>query len=207
MNQIDRFYFVLDNVVAKSFSWVVISSSKDNKIFSDSKVRVRLYQLEEDFFLGRISKNEFFKQASKLSNSNQNSEEFESIISSKLELNEGIREILIELKKQYALFLFSQYPPEILGCLFSKFNLSDIFLEQNILYSCKTDLPGLGFNLIEKITSDQWALTGRSVWVDSDSQRVSASIRAGIDAIIFIDSNRLRREIALRGLLPLLGNE
>ncbi len=207
MKQIDKYFFVLGGVIIKSLSWTIINTFNDKQIFSDGDIRKGIYKIETDYTLGRISKEEFFEEATKISDVDLSLAEFESIATSKVELIDGILEVLEELKKQYSLFLFSQYSPELLNGIFSRLNLGDTFLEKNILFACETGLPDLKACLFEKIISDQWITPGRSIWVDSDPHRTSASIRAGIDTIIFLDSKRLRREIALRGLLPLLGDE
>ena len=207
MKPIDRYYFVLGDVIIRSLSWTIINTFKDKPIFSDGAIRKKLYECEADYSLGRISNEKFFIEATKISSMNMGPDEFESIIYNKVELIEGILEVIKELGKQYSLFLFSQYSPEFFDELSSRLNISDTFPDKNILYACRTGLPDLTDCLFEKIISEKWVIPGRSIWIDSDPHRTSASIRAGIDAIIFLDSKRLRREIALRGFLPLLGDE
>jgi len=207
LKPIDQYYFVLGDVVIKSLSRTIIDTFNDKQIFYGGDLRKKIYKIEADYTLGRISKEEFFEEAVEISNMDLDPAEFESIITDKVKLIEGILQVLEELKKQYSLFLFSQYSPEFLGELFSRLNLSNTFSAKNILYSCRTGLSDLTGCFFEKIISDQWINPRRSVWIDSDPHRTSASIRAGIDTIIFLDSKLLRREIALRGLLPLLGDE
>ena len=207
MKPIDRYYFVLGDVVIRSLSWTILNTFRNQQIFSNSAIRQKLYEFEIFYTLGKISKKEYFKEVAKITNMDLNPDKFESFICNKVKIIEGILEVLKELKKHYSLFLFSQYSPEFLDGLSSRLNLTGVFMDSNILYACKTGLPNLTACLFEKIISDQWITPGKSVWIDSDPHRTSASIRAGIDTIIFLDSKRLRREIALRGLLPLLGDE
>jgi len=207
LKPIDQYYFVLGDVIIKSLSWTIINAFNDKQIFSGGDLRKKIYKIEADYTLGRISNEEFFKEAAEISNMDLGPAEFESIITNKVELIEGILEVLKELKKQYSLFLFSQYSPEFYDGLSSRLKLNNIFPDKNIQYSCRTGLPDITGCFFKKIISDRWIIPGRSVWIDSDPHRTSASIREGIDTIIFLDSRRLRREIALRGLLPLLGDE
>jgi hypothetical protein len=207
MKPIYQFYFVLDNVVIQSLSRTIINSIKDRKTFSDSNVRRNLYIWEDKYFSGKLSKEEFINNIGKIPNLNMNAEEIKSDIIGKQKFIKGIIDILKELKEQYSLFLYSQYPPDDLLDVFSRLKAEDIFSESRILYSQKIGLSDNKSNLFNKLISDESITPGTSIWIDSNPRRTSASIRAGIDSIIFVDSKRLRREIALRGLLPLLGDE
>ncbi len=44
---------------------------------------------------------------------------------------------------------------------------------------------------------------GQTLWVDAHSPRTSAALRKGIDAAIFEDAWRLRRDLGMWDLLPL----
>ena len=113
----------------------------------------------------------------------------------------------MNLKGKYSLFLFSQYSPEFLDLLSPRIQLNDVFPERNIKYSCSIGAVDLRIDFYKKIIAEKWIIPGKSVWIDADPHRTSASIRSGIDTIIFVEPKRLRREIALRGLLPLHGDE
>ena len=44
---------------------------------------------------------------------------------------------------------------------------------------------------------------GHTLWVDYHSPRTSEALRKGVDATIFVDARRLRRDLALWRLMPL----
>jgi hypothetical protein len=47
-------------------------------------------------------------------------------------------------------------------------------------------------------------LPGHTLWIDAHSPRTSEALRKGVDADIFVDARRLRRDLALWRLMPLL---
>jgi len=170
-------------------------------------LRQPVFGLEKEFSLGRINEEQFFAQAVKLTKIEGSSEILEEKVFAGLELSEGMAGILEELIENHKVEILSQYSTELTKKILKKTYLLPKFPEDRIRYTTEMHLPDLEQCLAAKYMCEGWIQRGESIWVDADPHRTMAFIRAGIDAIIFIDSTKLRREIALRGLLPRLGGE
>ena len=64
------------------------------------------------------------------------------------------------------------------------------------------DLGGFA-GVLDVLIAAEAILPGHTLWVDAHSPRTSAALRKGVDAAIFVDTRRLRRDLALWRLMPL----
>jgi hypothetical protein len=113
---------------------------------------------------------------------------------------EGIPALLSDPALTCELRLISDYPAEWLLPALTRGRLARIFPAGEIAYvAALGGFPGLLDALVERrvIVPDQ------TLWVDAHSPRTSAALRKGIDAIIFEDARRLRRDLGMWRLLPL----
>ena len=61
-----------------------------------------------------------------------------------------------------------------------------------------------GFSgLLDTLIAHRVISPGHTLWVDHHSPRTSEALRKGVDAAIFVDARRLRRDLALWLLMPL----
>jgi FMN phosphatase YigB (HAD superfamily) len=207
LKNIHQYYFVFGGVIVKPLCEIVLEQLRSLNDPAWQRKYQDLYDLETRLSLGNIAKADFFQKAASLSAFELKADELEAMVFKKAEPIPGIMDILNELHGKNVLFLFSQYPPEIYAPLGSRFGLELLIPRKNVSFASEMSLQNMTTAIIEKLCLEQGLIPGRSLWVDSDSHRTSAAIREGVDAIIYVDSRRLRREIALRGLLPLLGDE
>ena len=193
------FFFVFRDVIIRSLSWALTQKLGEN--------RNDLYKLEDDYSIGRISTEAFFDQLSHILQDETKPSDIWSLIYQRSMLIEGILSILNELKEDYTLHGFSHFPPDILDKLLLKFGLDTMFDKDNIIYSAEYTESILNDSLFKRLIDENWIQPHKTVWIDAQPKRTSQAIRFDISSIIFVDARRLRREIALRGLLPLLGDE
>jgi len=203
LNNHFSFYFVLGGVLVPPLSDLINQSIKN----PEPAVRQSIYALEKELSLGRIDENQFFERGAKIMNLKASSELLKEEIHEKIELFEGAAEILEELLENYMVFILSQYPPGLTKKILEKIDLRFKFPKNRIHYTTKMNLPDLQHCLAAKYVCEGWIQKKGSIWIDADPHRIMVFIREGIDAIIFLDGEKLRREIALRGLLPRLGGE
>src|SRR5690606_34160587 len=110
--------------------------------------------------------------------------------------------LLAEVRARYSVRLVSPYPPEWYRTLDRRVGLGSTFPDSEVLF-CQ--LAQLGRLLPDVFF---WALgkAGKTIeetlWVADQPAMTSAAVRLGLNAIIFADSRRLRRELVLRSLLP-----
>ena len=207
MNAIDHFFFVLNDAIFNSLSREIIQFLNSQQRFVDEVARQALFKFENEYIEGKYSKEKYFEKTANIFKLDMAEDELEKAIFSRIKPTHGILRVLSELHTCYSLTLFSQFSPELLHQFSSLFVLKEYFPEENILYACETGLIDQPDSLFQKLISMGRIHPGKSIWVDSNPRLTSISIRARMDAIIFQDAEKLRREIALRGLLPPLGND
>lgn len=207
MNSIDHIFFVLNDAVCNSLSREIILYLSDQQRFVDDASRQALFKFENDFIAGKYSKDEFFEVIANTFKLKIAPEELEKAIVDRIVPTQGILAVLSELQTRYSLTLFSQFSSELLHQIPSLLVLKEFIPEENILYARETGFYDQPDSLFQKLIAMGIINPRKSIWVDSNSKLTSISMRAGVDAIIFLNSEKLRRELALRGLLPLLGSE
>jgi hypothetical protein len=112
----------------------------------------------------------------------------------------GIPALLSDPALTCELRLVSDYPAEWLLPALARSGLARIFPAGEIAYVADLGgFPGLFDALVER----RVIVPGRTLWVDAHSPRTSAALRKGIDAAIFEDARRLRRDLGMWRLLPL----
>lgn len=113
---------------------------------------------------------------------------------------EGVPALLSDLALTCELRLVSDYPAEWLLPALARGGLARILPAYEIAYVAGLGgFPGLFDALVERGV----IVPGQTLWVDAHSPRTSEVLRKGIDAAIFEDAWRLRRDLGMWGLLPL----
>jgi len=96
--------------------------------------------------------------------------------------------------------LTSDYPAVWLLPALARSGLAGAFSAAEISYVADSG----GFSgLFENLIAHRVISPGRTLWVDYHSPRTSEALRKGVDAAIFVDARRLRRDLALWRLMPL----
>ncbi len=112
----------------------------------------------------------------------------------------GMPALLFDPALTCELRLVSDYPAEWLLPTLARSGLARIFPAGEIAYVADLGgFPGLFDALVER----RVIVPGQTLWVDAHSPRTSAALRKGIDAAIFEDARRLRRDLGMWRLLPL----
>jgi hypothetical protein len=207
LNPIDHIFFVLNDAICNSLSSEIIQYLSNQQRFVDDVARQAIFKFENEYRVGKYSKEKYFEMTANIFKLDMVANELEKAIISRIKPTNGILKVLTELQTRFSLTLFSQFSPELLHQVSAVFGLKEFFPEENILYAHDAGLADQSDSLFQKLISMGKILPGKCIWVDSNSRLTSISIRSGVDAIVFLDSEKLRREIALRRLLPELGSE
>jgi FMN phosphatase YigB (HAD superfamily) len=95
--------------------------------------------------------------------------------------------------------LFSDYPKNWL----SMFDEAGILTERfsRVMYSHDMEYTNMPTNMFDQLMEQQVLKPSQCMWVDSNPARTCQAIRRGIDAIIYVDERRTRRELKLRSLI------
>ena len=96
--------------------------------------------------------------------------------------------------------LVSDYPSVWLLPALARSGLAGVFPAAEISYVA--DLGGFS-GMFDALIARRVILPGNTLWVDYHSPRTSEALRKGIDAAIFVDARRLRRDFGLWRLAPL----
>ena len=112
----------------------------------------------------------------------------------------GIPALLLDPALTCELRLVSDYPAEWLLPALKRSGLARIFPAGEIAYVA--DLGGF-LGLFDALVERRVIVPGQTLWVDAHSPHTSAALRKGIDAAIFEDARRFRRDLGMWRLIPL----
>jgi beta-phosphoglucomutase-like phosphatase (HAD superfamily) len=114
----------------------------------------------------------------------------------------GMKPLIEELSANFKLYLVSDYPRRWLKRIVENTGLVQYFKDDDTLVLAEEDAPHTYPELFESVARTFGIQPGSSLWIDHSSPHTSWAIRQGIDAIVFVDAQRLRRELGMRNLLP-----
>jgi len=112
----------------------------------------------------------------------------------------GMPDLIAELALTLEVRLVSDYPAIWLLPALARSGLAHCFPPAEISYMA--DLGGFP-GLLGVLIAAGVVLPGHTLWIDAHSPRTSEALRKGVDADIFVDARRLRRDLALWRLMPL----
>src|SRR5208282_2063722 len=99
----------------------------------------------------------------------------------------GMGELLRELSEDFNLWLFCEQPEEELSPVVGGLRLDEIFPRERQLFASgrfSTDLPA---QLTDELLARTGARPEELLWIDNRPAVTSAVIRAGMNAVVFVD--------------------
>ena len=201
MRQLNHYCFSLENVIFPSLN-ELIDEELPGRVSSLDR-----YDLTLALSSGKIALDKFWQRILSSTDLKMERHALEEKVINGYKPVDGIIAVLKELRNGNSLSLFSQLPRGLFTALSARSGLNELFSDSDIYFTSEMNLENTTTDVVNHLMAGKCLIPGKSVLVDADSRRTSAAIRAGMDAIIFVDARRLRREIALRGLLPKLGDE
>jgi hypothetical protein len=112
----------------------------------------------------------------------------------------GMVSLIEEVARSSDVCLASDYPAVWLLPALARNGLASYFLADKLFYIA--DLGGYAA-LFERLEAAGVIMPGHTLWVDAHSPRTSEALRRGIDAAIYVDARRLRRDLGLWRLVSL----
>ena len=197
MKEIRSFYFSADGVFLTRVYFAAIQALEDKGVSVRDNHRLEISGLEKDLLTGAIAEEEYFNALSSISKA-------ATPITQKtfldyIRLNLGLLNLVKELGSKREVVLFSDYPKTWLEKLDRDGKLTSLF--KRVIYLRDMGCGNLYGLVLDRLESDHQLKAGGCLWVDGDPLRTSMVIRRGIDAIIYVDERRLRRELRLRSIL------
>lgn len=114
---------------------------------------------------------------------------------------DDLPDLLVHLSPAFELYLASDYPRQWLFLALERTGLSRFFPPDRVCVLAEHDTGATYPELFTFLVAAEVIIPGSTLWVDHNSRRTTAALRAGIDAAIFVDVPRLRRDLALWGLV------
>jgi hypothetical protein len=113
----------------------------------------------------------------------------------------GMGELLQELSPDFTLWLFCEPVPEEPVAVLESLQLDRLISRARWLFASERFCVAMPKELIEELMVRTDGRQGELLWIDDRPAVTSAMIRAGLNAVVFVDAFRLRRNLVLRGLV------
>lgn len=194
MKPIQRYYFMAGGVILPRLSAQVIGILEKRGNPLNESQRLALFDLERALFNGTLPVTDYFKRVN-AAVAPQQALTLESFLQ-EIEVDSGALSVADDLRQNSQCILLSNYPPEWLAAL-----------DQRICVCAHFDrvlpLQGMGCEddraaVFSRLRTAGELAAGTSLLVDANPFRTTMAIRRGVDAIIYVDERRLRRELRLR---------
>jgi hypothetical protein len=194
---INRLFFVLGDVFLPCVYSVSLELLKKRGLDPVDQDRIGIHSLEGALLTGSLTELDFLHRVALLL-----SEKIpitESDLLSSLSVDHRPLSVVSNLRKDKEVFLFSDYPKPWLEMIDRNVDLISSF--NKVIYSQDLHCSNLQEDIFTRLKVIGEIKEGSCLWVDKNSFRTSRAIHNGIDAIIYVDERRLRRELSLRSLL------
>ncbi len=199
----DTLLFWMDGVVTTSLAEVTIRQLEtiiDDRLGIAERLEIRDWALELQ--LGRIDGTTFCRNALALTQAPLAETELASRIERSIMPIPGVLDVVGELVGEYGLWLIAHCPREWLVPVFERLDLVRLFPGDSILVCPESGLSGLLPDVFYLAAQQAGKPFEDCLLVAADSAITTAAVNVGLNAIIFTDAHRLRRELSLRQLLP-----
>ena len=113
----------------------------------------------------------------------------------------GVEPFLAEVSVHFKLWLFCEAPYEVVTPTLLRLRLDRFFPRDRWLFSSTACNADRAESLIERLPQIIGASLGELLWIDDRAAVDAAVLRAGLNAVAYVDPFRLRRNLVLRGLL------
>jgi hypothetical protein len=163
-----------------------------------------LIDQETALTIGSIAPEDFCTYAIELAGIELPSSRLKSQIQQRIGIMPGVLPVIDALARRYPLHLVSDFPSQWLSVVLQSTALSAYFADDSIVMTSDLGLDNVysAYNALPKALIDAGLLIpGKSLLVADDPILTESAIRSGLDAIIFVDASRLRRELSLLRLL------
>lgn len=197
MKPIQRYYFMAGGVILPRLSAQVIGMLEKQGMTLSERQRLALFDLERALFSGALPAGSYFDRVNAAAAPRQPLA-LEGFLQ-EIEVDAGALSVADELRRNSQVVLLSDYPPEWLAALDRRSSVCAPF--DRVL-----PLQGMGCEddraaIFSRLCAAGELSAGTSLLVDANPFRTALAIRRGVDAVIYVDERRLRRELKLRALI------
>lgn len=201
MTRITTLLFWMGGVVTQHVSEAALEVLLPEDKPASPKIQRALFDLEMALCTGDLSPEQYCQQAIQATQATLEADDLAAGIPDHLQPLPGIPPLIDELAETIPLRLVSGYPKQWTLPVLQRAELTDRF-ESSILYAAEYHPADCCSALFEAMLASGEIVKDQMIWIDANSHRTSAAIRLGIDASVYVDAVRLRRDLALWGLVP-----
>lgn len=202
MSRIEHLVFVAGGVVVPRLTKLALTA-----LFPDGDIapqmRLEAVALERKLAHGAITPDTYCRRVVEVSGADRHATRLAEAIRGQLAPRENVPSLLAELALRVDLQLVCDYPRAWWEPAAERHDLGKSFPREEIFYLPEHRVPLDYRAYFEALVSARIIQRGRSLWVDHHSPRTSAAIRCGVDAAVFVDAERFKRDLGLWDLLPL----
>ncbi len=196
MKTIQRYYFMAGGVILPRLSAQVIAVLEKQGNTLNERQRLALIDLEHALFNGVLAATDYFEGINAAAEPRYPlALEF---FLQEIEVNAGVLSVADDLSQNSQCILLSDYPPDWLAVLDHRSGICTHFNRVITLQGtgCADDRA----TVLQHLYAAGELEAGSSLLVDANPFRTALAIRRGVDAIIYVDERRLRRELKLRAV-------
>ncbi len=200
---IDTLLFWMDGVVTTPLADITIhqlESVLNDRLGIAERLEIRDWALELQ--LGRIDSVTFCNKSLAITQAPLAEKELAARIGKNVAPIPGVLDVVRELIGTYGLWLIAHCPREWLLSISERLDLVHLFTGHSILFCPESGLSRLLPDVFYLAAQQAGKPLENCLLVAGDSAITTAAVNVGLNAIIFADARRLRRELGLRQLLP-----
>jgi FMN phosphatase YigB (HAD superfamily) len=202
-SQIDTIFLMLGGVATQGPEVVISRVLAGYQALEQPAGRIGLRDLSTDLELGRLDEAAFSRRVLQLGRVELEggAEALWTHVREALAPTPGLHGFLDEVKRRYCLWLISDYPRRWTDELLDLLNLRAFFQQDCVLFPAALHLPRLMPYLIPTMLTASGTSLEQCLFVDARAANTAAAIRNGLNAAVFVDVPRLRRNLVLRSML------
>ena len=165
-------------------------------------IRLALYNLDRDVALGHIDPEEYCRRAAEIAGAGGRAGELLAALPEAAAPLPGMPALIEEMARGFELRLVADFPRIWAEDILRRSGLSSWFAPGDVLVLPEQAAPPAYPALFGLLVSAGVVCPGSSLWIDSNPLRTSSAMRAGVDALIFVDAARTYREFGMQRLVP-----
>jgi hypothetical protein len=167
----------------------------------DPSIRLALRDLCSDLRAGRVGWEAWCAKAVRLAGYPRDERTFSDRVLGRLCLGAGVEQFLVEAETRFTLWLFCEAPEPAIAPVLVRLGLERLLPRSRWIFSSTLWQAGSAGALIARLSGITGAAPGELLWIDDRAAVDAALLRAGLNAVAYVDPFRLRRNLVLRGLL------
>jgi hypothetical protein len=198
---IHHIIFRIAGVVTQTFEQAAIETLFTPSVQAEPSTRLAIHKKAVEMQSGSLTLKEFCRWAAMVAGLDLSAEDAYQTVSFSLKTDHSMNIILRELMGNFNLWLFCEVDRKGLLPSLKRLDLNRYFPPNHQLFTPELGVSVQMPDLIPAVLSASKANLDELLWVDDRSMVTSAAIRAGLNAVAYVDPFRFRRNLILRRMI------